>query len=86
MILEIVVWYRYVSNGEQEKELDVFKVNCLGVHDGFRIIKEKYFATNQNIPFKYAINVNNAIWYSPFKVNAKDENYNEPYLNLNKEY
>lgn len=86
MDLEIIVWFRYVSNGEQEKELEVFKVNCLGVHDGFRIIKEKHFPSNQNIPFKYALNIKNAIWYSPFKIDIKDENFEKPYSNLYKEY
>ena len=86
MNLEIVVWYRYISNGEQEKECEIFKVNCLGVHDGFRIIKQQYFNSLQNIPFKYAINISNAICYIPFSVNVKDEAFNEPYANLYKEY
>lgn len=89
MEFSIAVWYRYVSNREQEKEIEVFKVNALGVHDAYRIICDTFFGGNKYIPFKYGQMIGKNMptnWYNPFKVNIKDEAYNEPIDKLHKIY
>lgn len=59
----LLVWYRYVSFGEEEKDFDLFTVEALGIHDAFKKIKKIHFQGNSRIPTSYAINVKPYQWY-----------------------
>jgi hypothetical protein len=43
MEFELKVWFRFMVNGEQEKDFEYYKTEALNVHEAFKFIKKKYF-------------------------------------------
>lgn len=66
----LLIWYRYVVNGEQEKDFDIFEIEALGVHDAFKRICKRDFPNNSRIPFSYAINIEPYQWYKASWLNS----------------
>lgn len=84
----LIIWYRYVSYGEQQKECDLFTIDALNVHDAFKKIKKRDFPDNRRIPTDYAINVEPLQWYKATWLIScvNSEHTDRPLSELNKEY
>lgn len=53
---KVLVWFRYISNGEQEKDSDAFTVNALNVEHAKLKVTEQHFPNKSAIPFKFEVN------------------------------
>lgn len=58
---KVLVWFRYVANGEQEKDFDTFTVNALSVEHAKLRVTEDHFLSKTEIPFKFEVNQINQI-------------------------
>lgn len=84
----LIIWYRYVSYGEQQKECDLFTIEALNVHDAFKKIKKRDFPDNRRIPISYAIYIEPLQWYKASWLIScvNPEHTDRPLSELNKEY
>lgn len=52
---DVTVWYRYVSNGEQEKDLEIINVLAINEQEAVNKASEQFCSFKQ-IPFQYLVN------------------------------
>jgi len=89
MIYELRIWFRFMVNGDQEKDFEHYSIEALNVHEAFKLIKADKFKTNAIIPISYQrfINgVSDGNVYKPSHVEMDDINFQNPLSNINKEY
>lgn len=52
---KIQVWYRFVSNGEIEKDFEIYDVEAISLEGANMKIHEKYFRSHTRIPYKFEL-------------------------------
>jgi len=52
---KLLVWFRYISNGEQEKDCDTFTTNAYTLEHAKMNITEAHFNTKSVMPFKFEL-------------------------------
>lgn len=52
---KMLVWFRYISNGEQEKDCDTFTTSAYTLEHAKMNITETHFNTKSVIPFKFEL-------------------------------
>lgn len=50
---KVLVWFRYISNGEQEQDFDTFYTNAYTSEHAKANVTEQHFKTKSVIPFKF---------------------------------
>lgn len=53
---KVLVWFRYVANGQQEEDFEHFTVNALSVEHAKLKVTEEQFPGKSEIPFKFEVN------------------------------
>jgi len=86
MIFELRIWFRFMVNGDQEKDYEHYSIEALNVHEAFKLIKLDKFPTNAKIPISYAWVVEPKKEYKPSHVEIEDINFQNPLSNINKIY
>lgn len=52
---KMLVWFRYISNGEQEKDCDTFLTNAYTIEHAKMNITEAHFSSKSVIPYKFEV-------------------------------
>ncbi len=52
---KMLVWFRYISNGEQEKDCDTFLTNAYTIEHAKMNITESHFSSKSVIPYKFEL-------------------------------
>lgn len=52
---DVTVWYRYVSNGEQEKDLEIISICAANEQEAVNKVSGQ-FCSLKEIPFQYLVN------------------------------
>ena len=52
---KIQVWYRFVTNGEIEKDFEIFEIDALSLEAAKSEITEKYFSSMRRIHYKFEL-------------------------------
>ena len=89
MEFELKVWFRFMVNGEQEKDFEHYKIEALNVHEAFRFIKQKYFRTQKNIPISYEriiLGKGDGNEFKAFEIDKNDTHFDKPLSEIEKEY
>lgn len=58
---KVIVWFRYVSNGEQEKDFDTFETIAYTSELAKANIEQEHFRSHSVIPFKWEIQENKSM-------------------------
>lgn len=53
---KILVWYRYVSAGEIEKDFEIHEISAISPQDAIMNVNTMYYSGTRKIPFKYEVN------------------------------
>lgn len=78
-IFEIIVWYRFVCNGEQEKEMNDHKIEATSIQDAVNKANDLYKSLSA-IPFHFS---HNGKRYEPQSITKMDMyNLTSPILNI----
>lgn len=54
-LINVIVWFRQVFNGEVEKESELLKINAKTPQEAVNLAKEKFTSLKQ-IPFQFIVN------------------------------
>lgn len=52
---KVLVWFRFVSGGEVEKDFDIHFTTALSQEDAKRKVTIEHYSGHLNIPFKYEV-------------------------------
>ena len=74
---KIQIWYRFVIDGEIEKDFEIFDVEALSLESAKATIHEKYFSSHTRIPFKFELLDDNSL------TKLMLYNLTNPFKNLN---
>jgi len=74
---KIQVWYRFVIDGEIEKDFEIFDIESISLESAKAEIHEKYFSSHIRIPFKFELLDDNSL------TKLMLYNLTNPFKNLN---
>lgn len=89
MEFELKVWFRFMVNGEQEKDFEHYKTEALNVHEAFKFIKQKHFNSQQRIPISYEriiLGKGDGNEFKAFEIDKNDPHFNKSLSEIEKEY